>query len=710
MTSLEPLAHAIVSCRSTKISYPTFTLLSSVIRGRKEANTFHVNNYNHSEEDKAKSKRHQHSVGVLENVQSILRVKEVKPSQAPLTMEEPAVDNLFTNIYGLLGMVNSGSSNASTTSSSEECNGSTVYVLDDEDFLNDFHNDVVSAIFRFFRDATSLRIFVKRTWREFKHGRIALQTAALAMNAAIAQIEKLSKEFLVNNLTFEGDPDNYYTDHNLILDSIYKHCQNEKDGPILFQKSHGSDAKTVFAYDHGGVKLPASTMMCEYIATLTADFEKPKANQRHYSADEKRLFKCLSQLACTSMTGSDQLQPIKGDMIHKAAHMLLNRHQPDTWVVFAIQILWDTYEELGQAVHTGEEILSRFIGSTNEQCQRYLDTKTLNTWNDNVEKLIKWNEDWIPEKRQASFDHFERARARWSIQEIQDFSLLCYHPGLCGLLIADIQLKFHHSGMKIAGGRMRVLTVMHLYNAVRQRKLLPDNIKWADLEWFIDQQDSEHIFDGPAPKQSSEFSTRMEVVLGIEPDGDCREFQWIANRPDTSSEVSKNIISMADEIAYNYRGSNRALTRMSIANKLTVLRQAVEEDTFALSFDLMALEVRCAELLERIRTLCLENAPDDYPERFHSGELGPTTVVLHMLFLFHWPSRNKSMFPSAVKILRDVVENEGSLETRNAKEQQAKLSLPRSEADPDSELTFTAPDDMDLLCARLEALKSDLSS
>jgi hypothetical protein len=67
---------------------------------------------------------------------------------------------------------------------------------------NDIHtpepteDDAEFAFFCLLKDATDIRFFVRRTWREHKAGPLMLETAAVIMNTAIQVIVHLDVAFL----------------------------------------------------------------------------------------------------------------------------------------------------------------------------------------------------------------------------------------------------------------------------------------------------------------------------------------------------------------------------------------------------------------------------------------------------------------------------------------------------------------------------------
>ena len=69
--------------------------------------------------------------------------------------------------------------------------------------------------------------------------------------------------------------------------------------------------------------------------------------------------------------------------------------------------------------------------------------------------------------------------------------------------------------MAIASGNGYVLTVAHLYNAAHETNLLPEDVRWTDMEWVIEQQGSNWVFVGNKPTKSPDFYKHILLAGGI---------------------------------------------------------------------------------------------------------------------------------------------------------------------------------------------------
>jgi hypothetical protein len=403
---------------------------------------------------------------------------------------------------------------------------------------------------------------------------------------------------------------------------------------------------------------------------------------------------------------------------------LVSKRQIETWAVFAIQILWDTQRELGHTVQIGKDMLAKVGQSMTTRYKRYINTPGLGEISASYKKLSKVVSQRLVAIQQFTLDDVvqqlfdaNKRETDCDFKGFENFSLLCHHPGLCGLIIASLQLSYHQFTLDLAGSQSQILTVAHLYNAARQYGLLPDQVDWKDLDWFIDQQDSEWIFAGPAPKKPHEFAARLEVVIGLRTPtakkrltdfavGKNRRFRCMARRAGLSieqdglrrslevTELHDNVSAMVDALKIDFLKSRKTFRRMSPTNKLVAFRDAVEKDNFPLGFDPLALYLRCLKLLQRIQAHCHENAPIDYARKDFQRGLTMNAIILEMFVnLAGRPTFHESMFPVAVKFLREMIENEGDVEMTGARTQQAESMIVGTQASSDTEPDFENPED-----------------
>ncbi|CAO2648058.1 Nn.00g089800.m01.CDS01 [Neocucurbitaria sp. VM-36] len=380
--NFDRLAKAIANTKHVQVPRAVFTTLRSVIRGRKEcANWYSLNADLEDNIVKEKNAGHQYYIKILEGVLDTLKIKLPQVNRTPLEADVSG-PNHVANMFKHLELEECDESDDMPEITTPFVNKTVAYKLETSD------ENISFAIYCFLKDATHIRLFVRRTWREFKRNNIGLQAAALTMNAALAMIEKLSADFEEAYPQFTTTEELYM--HGKILLFVYDgYCKNE-GGPTFIEPAEAYNDP--FTYKEGGQTLHPSTMMCAHTTELVVKAFFAKDHERNHlrlSKDEKRFLKSLSQLGAVPMGMTIPDQPYYNDMVHKAVWDMFTHHRIQTWAIFAIQIFWDTQRELGPKLEIAKQLLSKAAEVLMMSYQFYLDTKGL----DEVGKSHKWNRD-----------------------------------------------------------------------------------------------------------------------------------------------------------------------------------------------------------------------------------------------------------------------------------------------------------------------------
>jgi len=98
------------------------------------------------------------------------------------------------------------------------------------------------------------------------------------------------------------------------------------------------------------------------------------------------------------------------------------------------------------------------------------------------------------------------------VPDPEPFRLLKQYPLLCGLYIFSLKLRFKEMGVTFANAWGSILFTSHLYNAVRQERLLLKS--WKDMELLIVMQSPERIFVGDRPNGLQNYLKRFLLGMG----------------------------------------------------------------------------------------------------------------------------------------------------------------------------------------------------
>ena len=103
-------------------------------------------------------------------------------------------------------------------------------------------------------------------------------------------------------------------------------------------------------------------------------------------------------------------------------------------------------------------------------------------------------------------------RKNLGVSQQEQFRLLRQYPLLCGLFIFALKSRFQETGITFVNAWGSVMYTAHLYNAVRQEKLL--KTVWKDMELVIMMQSPEVLFIGNVPSNLEEYFKRFLLSMG----------------------------------------------------------------------------------------------------------------------------------------------------------------------------------------------------
>jgi hypothetical protein len=211
-----------------------------------------------------------------------------------------------------------------------------------EQSLEDQLHERAFAVFCFLKDLTAIRLFVHRSWREYKERRICLTTAAMTANIAIEILRRISEAFLA------GFPEFNTHDKivNLLLGNDHSlHISKDDEGWYVLE----------------GFTLSPETFVCEETHRLYfteflfkekfVDDYHNKAGKRIYDSERLHMRRCLGLFyaIATSDTAAGA-RARQHDLLVQALASLGTQKKTPTWIVFAFQIFVDMHRELGTAV------------------------------------------------------------------------------------------------------------------------------------------------------------------------------------------------------------------------------------------------------------------------------------------------------------------------------------------------------------------------
>lgn len=565
--------------------------------------------------------------------------------------------------------------------------------------LKDCLEDTAFAVYCCIQDATYVRLFSARAWREFGLSSIGIQTATFCTNSAYAQLGRMSEQ--LRRIFDHNTNDNWMTRmHSKINSFMRRHVANDMERTDTQPDKVNPVFEDVSLARNRGRRLGfyASTLLCSRLVTLL--HEALILRQRLHPADtleETRLLKSLAQLRCLEWCSDPISETLKTDCMYEAALSLHLGHM-DTDAVFAAQMLFDIQQEVDPQIYPLEDILEALSLDYLRRYERYSIQWMTKIPDDDLFSNIRriYNQFGLlrhivhsESDIQVDLEKLEYATPRQ--HAIQDFNIVRHVPTLIGQMVTQHHEEFHGAFLSLASDRGHILTALHLYNAAKLCKSLPPGIRWADMEWVIDSQvDVDRLGKSPENNGSGLLRNFCEAY-GF----DHRTFMT-GSRPPHLERLRDNIhlpgrfprrlkgftkhIRARTEFR-NSHGSKPGEWRIRLMQAfadyeldafsahgsphsiglLIAAKEICESDEEALHFDLFAFHTTCFNLLWSIRKACFENAPNDYSDIRHDGMMGINTAIADLMRdMLLLPRNHPPMWSWAMKLLTDVITQKGS--------------------------------------------------
>lgn len=697
LSTFARLANAIANAKNITIPRTMVAILRDVIRARKECAEFYGYGHTHGDEDlKPVDEGHAYFISVLEEVFATLNARLPKEIRNQKTDDEEA--NQLANLFEHLDLEEPKENDAQSWLPAQLQSPKTPTDTYEIEILEE---DIKFTIFCFLKDATDIRLFVRRTWRQYRDGRITLETAALTMNSAISLIERL----------------------NLELIASYPFCVSHFDMIVFFlpdmaeRKQNGTILDT--AYTNGNQELSYQTFLChlsyDFICTFVEGLADPSSIP--LTASEVVLAKCLLQLRAVASARNPVLA--RDGMIRAIAEVLNTGTRP-SWTVFAVQLLWDTQRELGSDIARGYTDAHNAVRWILHSVEDTLSAGYAGYFGDRYQK----NAFGLQEFKSYLEDSLGRSDYCY-IQEIMDFVkgqdrpyfeyephfLYRNHPMMCGLLSQDSLAKLRMIAKCMADMGM-VSSCAHFYNAASQTGLLPADLKWKDMDWIIEQQGEEHMFVGERPRVGTitTFTKHYNLSCGFSlshyaqnkrkptRDGELllstlkgRKLRYMSKYVDvivrqsgTKLEITSvvnNAGALIEQLLdHSSEGKtkgkpkstakqNRNTEKMTPIEMLTNFRSTLQQEELPMRFDLSKFTTGCFEVLQRIKQLVTTKAPLDYPpDGWHFKRTQGLNACIGLLLysIDDNPLQNEPQYFGAAKILREFIETESDTEYSKA--------------------------------------------
>ncbi|KAI4174355.1 MAG: hypothetical protein LQ346_008245 [Caloplaca aetnensis] len=385
------------------------------------------------------------------------------------------------------------------------------------------------ASFCLFEDIGEIRAYVRHIWVQYKHCRLDLVSAAITTNTAICLIRDMEDDF-VRRFTAPAATTGFRDTVQLLFQlQCCVRGQNPEEPELA------GDPMNFKVYDLAEEYLVTTwQLMTELWDTLKPsiltiyqptdgdrdwqdDWDKMTPREK-FREDHWNLMEGLSDLIQLATKGQ---RPLAEDEIIRGLRDVAGKDENDIPIslVFALRCFLDIQHTMTRAgVGRGYEQLKRTAFAMKASL-----TETLNLHASL--KLPRFPNDTL-----AAFNTMYGAIETWVVQDnileqrkkisndprilnAEPHALLRHNPLLCGLYEFALKARFQELSISFVNNWKSIVTVSHLYNALRQEKLL--GRPWKDMEIAIMFQGCEAFFVGNKPSNLEQYERRFMLRVGI---------------------------------------------------------------------------------------------------------------------------------------------------------------------------------------------------
>lgn len=460
------------------------------------------------------NQRHNYFIGILEHVRDVLRPwmpsdrRDEEPEKLAnrfekLEVEEPSETFVET-------------ANIPPPTKDEKAE------QPDVNYVAERLEDIEEAAFAFLlmvQDFNKLRAVIKQTWAGYKMNAFSLIAASLTTNTAFDLARGIEEE-IKEVLDKHGGSERILTAYFLAL------CM-ERGENQAYREQPGDGMNFRMYEDTKNFYFP-TYMLLRSFANLVVDGQVPQYKPGYYGTydpksdrsakdargkfleDQQILMEVLTDFAYICKAGPDM--PAEDELTRGLREMFKTKKIP-YWLLFAVQVFLDIHHELREDVERGYDefrnIAAAVKMSIDDVAFKFHRSLRIENWprqNDQVLRQIAADVETF-----ALTDIVQEIKKRIRMPLGEPFRLQRWHPVFCGLWAYNFLARHQEVGVAFAGAWGSILYTYHLYNALRQEKLL--QFRWKDMELF-EMLHQDQIFPGGPPRAPEDYLKRFCLSMG----------------------------------------------------------------------------------------------------------------------------------------------------------------------------------------------------
>ncbi|KAL6891897.1 hypothetical protein GGI43DRAFT_425202 [Trichoderma evansii] len=470
-SKFEPLAQFVSKINDLKIPDYFSIALERVIQVRKSfSDRLASNGVELSDASKC---RHSFFVGVLEKVRDHLKPLMGVVSFSVDTKADTKSNGLDDNFFSPLEVY------YTSTEFQDAPDAAVPAPSTDVKYVAEEGNSAIDILFPYIAlldDYRRLRTEIKSLWAEYSSGTLDLAAVSVATNMAFE---------IARNIEEEVDPLFSKLGGGVYVANIYFANICSAFGIDIQENKQPGDPYNLKAYDLADAcMMNPMTMLASYMQSTQRDemMHLQSYNGKFGWYDEWLDMRAMLEIMpdVSFMAWKMGTSSVVDELIRGMAYLM---DEPDKlaplWLSWAFQIYLDILKSLGSDCARGYQ-------DYQQECLK-IKHSMLNV----VSKLGLFPNEIAPK-----------------------FNFLRRNPLHCGLLIHNMRSSLHSSGGPYLAGPGALVGVTQLYHALRQEKMLADNLVWEDLENLWKMQGNPSFFIGDLPTNREAYFKNYCLSIG----------------------------------------------------------------------------------------------------------------------------------------------------------------------------------------------------
>ena len=558
------------------------------------------NNASSNTKDEENNERHGYFIGILERVREILRPRMppellqdplAQPTVAALSSDEPKTGHM-ANLFANLDIeepsdASLGSEPAPTIPDSASAPQEQYSLVSASDV-----EEVYFAAHCLFNDLDNIRKYLQQVWKGYKQGAFDLVAASITTNTAIEVSRQLQEDFT------ENFPK--HSDFEQLLNVLFiQICLANNEDPR--GKEYPDDEMNFAVYEEAeSILFPAYMLISSfsdivqpnilpsykpgYFGSYDASSDRASKSARDkFREDKVLIMETLPDFCALSQRPGGN--PAEDELI-RGMRDITKDNRVFIWLAFAAQIFLDINHVLRDEADRGHSDLVRsakYFETNIQQVLKFHEKLRIENWprhNDGVLiQILNMIEEWVKTDIVEKTRRALTKRHSFEARPTEPFMLFKRHPLFCGLLSYNIKILAQDASIIFVNAWGAVMYCAHLYNALRQEKLISNT--WKDMDLALLMHRKEDLFVGGFPTTVDEYFTRFALAMGYS----ASMFANNRRRPEVVASKagprSLNDISPVSKIFRARYCGNEIRTHFSPDDIDTILTKYAEEDADA---------------------------------------------------------------------------------------------------------------------------------